>query len=556
MAEESAKLRIPYLAAAQAQKHVTHNEAMTLLDTLVQLSVLDKDLSAPPSDPEEGDCYIVAGAEGGGTATGAWEGWETRVARYIDGTWRSYLPGQGAGAGWLAWVLDEDAMYRFDGEAWELAGIEGPEGPAGADPGILFAWDTGTTDADPGAGALRADNASLASATKLYISKTSRGGSSVATFLAGLDASTTASRKGILVLTRPSDERQAVFDVGAVTDATNYVKLAVANHAGATSFTAADPVSFQFWPTGDAGGAGGFNDMEGEWDEETTYDQFDVVSFAGSSYVSKDGGNIGNQPDASPSAWQLLAAKGEAGADGAGAVDDVNGQTGSVLIEAIVHGATGKSTPADADELGLVDSAAANVLKKLSWANLKATLKTYFDTLYQAVHANLTAFAGLTLVAERLPYANGSGTLALATFTAAGRALIDDADAAAQRATLGLDKDAIAFVIDGGGAVLTTGIKGDLLIPFACTIAKATLLANQSGSIVIDVWKDSYANFPPTDADSITASAPPTISSATKAQDATLTGWTKTIAAGDILRFNVDSVTAIQRVTVVLEVTK
>jgi hypothetical protein len=281
-----------------------------------------------------------------------------------------------------------------------------------------------------------------------------------------------------------------------------------------------------------------------------------VVSFAGSSYVSKDGGNIGNQPDASPSAWQLLAAKGEAGADGAGAVDDVNGQTGSVLIEAIVHGATGKSTPADADELGLVDSAAANVLKKLSWANLKATLKTYFDMLYQAVHANLTAFAGLTLVAERLPYANGSGTLALATFTAAGRALIDDADAAAQRATLGLDKDAIAFVIDGGGAVLTTGIKGDLLIPFACTIAKATLLANQSGSIVIDVWKDSYANFPPTDADSITASAPPTISSATKAQDATLTGWTKTIAAGDILRFNVDSVTSIQRVTVVLEVTK
>ena len=129
MAEESAKLRIPYIAAAQAQKHVTHNEAMTLLDTLVQLSVLDKDLTAPPSEPEDGDCYIVAGA--GGTATGAWAGWERRVARFIDGEWRSYLPGQGAGAGWLAWVLDEDAMYRFDGEDWALAGIEGPEGPAG-----------------------------------------------------------------------------------------------------------------------------------------------------------------------------------------------------------------------------------------------------------------------------------------------------------------------------------------------------------------------------------------------------------------------------------------
>lgn len=47
-----------------------------------------------------------------------------------------------------------------------------------------------------------------------------------------------------------------------------------------------------------------------------------------------------------------------------------------------VHAATGKTTPVDADELAIVDSAASNVLKKLTWANLKATLKTYFDTLY------------------------------------------------------------------------------------------------------------------------------------------------------------------------------
>lgn len=126
MAEESAKLRIPYIAAAQAQKHVTHNEAMTLLDTLVQLSVIDKDLTEPPAEPGEGDCYIVAAG-----ASGGWLGWDNRVARYIDGEWRSYLPGEGAGAGWLAWVLDEDAMYRFDGAAWTPAGIEGPEGPQG-----------------------------------------------------------------------------------------------------------------------------------------------------------------------------------------------------------------------------------------------------------------------------------------------------------------------------------------------------------------------------------------------------------------------------------------
>jgi len=114
----------------------------------------------------------------------------------------------------------------------------------------------------------------------------------------------------------------------------------------------------------------------------------------------------------------------------------------------------------------------------------------------------------------------------------------------------------ISFIIDGGGAVITTGVKGDLAIPFACTINEATLLADQSGSIVIDIWKDTYANFPPVVGDSITASAKPTLSTATKSQDATLTGWNKTIAAGDTLRFNVDSITTCQRILLSLKVTK
>jgi len=82
------------------------------------------------------------------------------------------------------------------------------------------------------------------------------------------------------------------------------------------------------------------------------------------------------------------------------------------------------------------------------------------------------------------------------------------------------------------------------------------MLADQSGSIVVDIWKDTYANFPPTDADTITASAPPTISSAQKSQDAILTGWTKAISAGNILAFNVDSCTTITRVTISLKVNK
>ena len=114
----------------------------------------------------------------------------------------------------------------------------------------------------------------------------------------------------------------------------------------------------------------------------------------------------------------------------------------------------------------------------------------------------------------------------------------------------------IAFIIDGGGSAITTGEKGHLRIPFKCEIQRATLLADQSGSIVVNIWKDTYANFPPAVGDKITASAPPTISGAVKSQDLTLTGWTKTINADDILAFNVDSVTTIERVTLTLKVKK
>ena len=114
----------------------------------------------------------------------------------------------------------------------------------------------------------------------------------------------------------------------------------------------------------------------------------------------------------------------------------------------------------------------------------------------------------------------------------------------------------ITFFIDGGGSIISSGIKGDLDIPFACTINSVTLLADQVSSVVVDIWKNTYANFPPVVGNSIVASAPPTLSSATKSQDATLTGWTTALAAGDILRFNVNSATSLTRLTVALFVTR
>lgn len=111
---------------------------------------------------------------------------------------------------------------------------------------------------------------------------------------------------------------------------------------------------------------------------------------------------------------------------------------------------------------------------------------------------------------------------------------------------------ALNFVIDGGGSAITTGLKGFLEIPFGMTLTGVTVLAEQSGSAVIDVWKDAYANFPPTVADTITASAKPTLSSAAKTKDTTLTGWTTSVNAGDILAFNVDSASTVQRLTIAL----
>ena len=118
------------------------------------------------------------------------------------------------------------------------------------------------------------------------------------------------------------------------------------------------------------------------------------------------------------------------------------------------------------------------------------------------------------------------------------------------------DEAGFSFIIDGGGSAITTGIKGDVEMPFAGEIASVRMFADQTGSIQVDVWKDTYLNFPPTSADSITAVAVPAISSSSKYEDTVLTGWTKTFAKGDVLRFNVDSASTVQRCTLSLSVKK
>lgn len=115
--------------------------------------------------------------------------------------------------------------------------------------------------------------------------------------------------------------------------------------------------------------------------------------------------------------------------------------------------------------------------------------------------------------------------------------------------------NAIAFIISGGGAVITTGSKGFLVAEFACTINTWTIIGDQSGSCVLDIKRSTYAGFPTT-ASIIGGGNAPTLSSAQKNQAAP-SGWTSiALNAGDILEFSVSSVTTLQRILLSLNVTR
>lgn len=122
---DTPRFSLPLLAVAQAQKEVTHNEAVTLIDALLHLVVEAGPLGDPPAAPTEGQCWLV-----GASASGEWAGQEDAVAVWTAGGWRFAAPREGMQAVRLA----DGAWLRFGGGAWsEPTVIPAPAGGANID---------------------------------------------------------------------------------------------------------------------------------------------------------------------------------------------------------------------------------------------------------------------------------------------------------------------------------------------------------------------------------------------------------------------------------------
>jgi hypothetical protein len=220
---------------------------------------------------------------------------------------------------------------------------------------------------------------------------------------------------------------------------------------------------------------------------------------------------------------------------------DISGLTGLLTPLSVASGGTGGSNAA---------AARTNLLAARSGVNNDITqitgLTTALTLAQGGTGAALAASEGAVLY-------SGAAATAFTAVGTPGFVLRSNGTAAP---TWTAQTGAVALVVDGNGAAFSSGLKGFVQVPFAATITSVTLLADQTGSVVLNIWKDTFANFPPTVADSICGSSKPTISSSNKYTDSTLTGWTTSIAANDILAFNVESVLNFTKLTITLNLVR
>ena len=112
----------------------------------------------------------------------------------------------------------------------------------------------------------------------------------------------------------------------------------------------------------------------------------------------------------------------------------------------------------------------------------------------------------------------------------------------------------LTITFDGGGFVPDVGSIAYIRVPYSGTIKGWTITSDIAGSCVLDVWKDTYANYPPLVADSIAGTEKPTLTAVAKNEDLTLTTWTTSVTAGDIIAVNIDSASTLTKIFLAIHI--
>lgn len=382
-------------------------------------------------------------------------------------------------------------------------GTTGTTGSTGATGPVIapkFTFSTTTTDSDPGAGNLRFNNATIGSVTSLFFDNLDALGNSATAWLDTFDDSTNSALRGTLTFVNVNSPLDVIiFNVtGAVTDGTGYRKVVVTYVQGSLPINGVT-LGVTFARTGNKGSDGaGSGDVVGPASAvDTNIAVFDTTT---GKLLADGGSKISDlQPkDATLTALAALSTAAnkvilETGSD---AFSSVDFSTGAQALAALTYAAdrigyttsasaaavtpltsAGRALIDDADAtaqrttLGLAIgtdvqafSAKLSAVVSLTWgANLiplftstsavtTTTLSAFGITLIddadaatarttlsaQQQDATLDALAGVSTAANKLIYATGSDAFSTTDFTAAGRALVDDADATAQRTTLGV----------------------------------------------------------------------------------------------------------------------
>jgi Protein of unknown function (DUF2793) len=111
MPDQTNRIGMPYMASAQAQKELVHNEAITLADLVIQPVVQEIGLNAPPLSPDEGACWVV-----GNSPSGAWLSHAGDIAGWTSGGWRFVAPRNG----FSVWSIADSKSARYSDGQWVL----------------------------------------------------------------------------------------------------------------------------------------------------------------------------------------------------------------------------------------------------------------------------------------------------------------------------------------------------------------------------------------------------------------------------------------------------